>query len=130
MEKAFSLEEYLSRTLQSDEEEKSDPMERFRQICGVIEKEFDKEWDETDDLAKNRKLEREKKAIMGFSEETEFYKEKTEKYSGKRNLKKAGTRTGIRVFPRVFLQKYTAFPVLLRGLMIWTRNTKILRPQS
>ena len=89
MEKAFSLEEYLSRTLQSDEEEKSDPMERFRQICGVIEKEFDKEWDETDDLAKNRKLEREKKAIMGFSEETEFYKEKIREILREKKLEKS-----------------------------------------
>lgn len=76
MEKAFSLEEYLSKTLQIQEGEKADPMERFLQICAAVEREFDKEWDETDDLAKNRKLEREKRAIMGFSEETSFYKEK------------------------------------------------------
>ena len=91
-------------------------MERFRQICGVIEKEFDKEWDETDDLAKNRKLEREKKAIMGFSEETEFYKEKSEKYSGKKKLEKAGTRTGIRVFPRVFCRSIRPFRSCSVGL--------------
>lgn len=89
MEKAFSLEEYLSRTLCGDEEEKTDPMERFRQICEVIEKEFDKEWDETDDLAKNRRLEREKKAIMGFSEETEFYKEKIREILREKKLEKS-----------------------------------------
>ena len=76
MEKAFSLEEYMSRALSRKEPEKTDPMERFLQICSVVEREFDKEWDETDDPAKNRKLEREKRAMMGFAEETRFYKEK------------------------------------------------------
>lgn len=76
MEKAFSLEEYMSGVLQNREPEKMDPMERFQQICAMVEREFDKEWDETDDLAKNRKLEREKRAMMGFDEETRFYKEK------------------------------------------------------
>lgn len=76
MEKTFSLEEYMSRTLKKNQPEREDPMERFQQICALVEREFDREWDETDDLAKNRKLEREKRAIMGFEEETRFYKEK------------------------------------------------------
>ncbi|WP_251617092.1 ATPase, T2SS/T4P/T4SS family [Senimuribacter intestinalis] len=76
MEKAFSLEAYLSKVLHKEESAEIEPLARFRQICSIVEAEFDKEWDETDDMAKNRKLEREKRAMMGFSAETAFYKEK------------------------------------------------------
>ena len=75
MEKAFSLEEYLSRNLQVRDNRAEDPV-KFQEICEAVEREFDKEWDETDDQSKNRKLEREKRAIMGHEEETRFYKEK------------------------------------------------------
>ena len=74
MEKAFSLEAYLSKVLHKEESDEIEPLARFRQICSIVEAEFDKEWDETDDMAKNRKLEREKRAMMGFSAETAFYK--------------------------------------------------------
>ncbi len=76
MEKEFCLEEYLNRAAASDFFEEKDDMARFEQICRIVEAEFDKEWKETDDEAKNRKLGREKRAIMGFEEETAFYKEK------------------------------------------------------
>lgn len=75
VEKEFCLEEYMSRMLKQDDGPGRE-MERFRQICSVVEQEFDKEWNETDDAAKNRKLEKEKLAIMGAEEETSFYKEK------------------------------------------------------
>ena len=76
MEKEFCLEEYLNRAAASEFFEEKDDMARFEQICRIVEAEFDKEWKETDDEAKNRKLGREKRAIMGFEEETAFYKEK------------------------------------------------------
>lgn len=37
---------------------------------------FDSEWNDTDDDVKRKRLEREKRAIMGAEEETAFYKEK------------------------------------------------------
>ena len=86
MEKTFSLEQYLHHMMQHADPVKTEPMEQFQQICAVVEREFDKEWDETDDLAKNRKLEREKKAMMGFSEETTFYKEKIKEILREKNL--------------------------------------------
>lgn len=76
MEKEFCLEEYLNKTLTSQHQSSADDMGKFLAICRAVEMEFDKEWNETDDEAKNRKLEREKRAIMGFDEETRFYKEK------------------------------------------------------
>lgn len=75
MEKEFCLEEYMSRVLKQ-EDGPGRELERFYQICRIVELEFDKEWNETDDAAKNRKLEKEKLAIMGAEEETSFYKEK------------------------------------------------------
>lgn len=74
MEKAFCLETYLNRIRRAEAED--DEEAGFNRICKIVEQEFDKEWNETDDETKNRKLEREKKAIMGFDEETEFYKER------------------------------------------------------
>ena len=76
MEKEFCLEEYLHRAAVPAVSAEKDNMAVFEQICRIVEAEFDKEWQETDDEAKNRKLNREKKAIMRFEEETAFYKEK------------------------------------------------------
>ena len=76
MEKEFCLEEYLHRAAVPAVSAEKDNMAVFEQICRIVEAEFDKEWQETDDEAKNRKLNSEKKAIMGFEEETAFYKEK------------------------------------------------------
>ena len=75
VEKEFCLEEYMSRMLKQDDGPGRE-MERFHQVCQIVEMEFDKEWNETDDAAKNRKLEKEKLAIMGAEAETSFYKEK------------------------------------------------------
>lgn len=76
MEKEFCLEEYLNKKLTGEQRMGSTGMEKFNAVCKIVEAEFDKEWKETDDEAKNRKLEREKRAIIGFESETRFYKEK------------------------------------------------------
>lgn len=76
MEKEFSLEDYLNKALSKEETEEFSSMDQFYTVCQVVESEFNKEWNETDDESKNRKLEREKRAIMGYEEETRFYKEK------------------------------------------------------
>lgn len=77
MEKEFCLEDYLNKALSPEGDVVENPsMDQFYAICQVVEAEFDKEWNETDDESKNRKLEREKRAIMGYEEETRFYKEK------------------------------------------------------
>ena len=76
MEKEFCLEDYLNKALSKEEAAESSYIDQFYAVCQVVEAEFDKEWNETNDESKNRKLEREKRAIMGFEEETRFYKEK------------------------------------------------------
>ncbi len=45
-------------------------------MCRLVKEVFDGEWDDTDDEVKRKRLEREKRAIMGAEEETAFYKEK------------------------------------------------------
>ncbi len=85
METEFCLETYLQKTLHPPEEPTS-RMEQFYQICKKIQQAFDREWNETDDLAKNRKLEREKRAIMGYDAETRFYKEKIREMLGEMKL--------------------------------------------
>ena len=74
MEKEFCLEDYLNKALSKEEAAESSYIDQFYAVCQVVEAEFDKEWNETNDESKNRKLEREKRAIMGFEEETRFYK--------------------------------------------------------
>ena len=76
MEREFCLEEYLQKILQPENGVKFGQMDKYQSICQMVQREFDQEWNETDDFAKHRKLEREKKAIMGFEDETRFYKEK------------------------------------------------------
>ena len=82
------MEEYLSK-VESDRERKAPggsaagagaaPGENERQfeyVCRLVKEAFDSEWDDTDDDVKRKRLEREKRAIIGEEEETSFYKEK------------------------------------------------------
>lgn len=86
MEKAFHLETYLQSRLALSQAECSDRLERFFHVCEIVRQSFDQEWKETDDLAKKRKLEREKRAMMGYEEEMIFYKEKIRMILSDRNL--------------------------------------------
>ena len=54
----------------------STDMESFYHVCRAVESAFEKEWERTDEEAKRIKLEREKRAIMGYPGEMEFYKER------------------------------------------------------
>ncbi len=86
MEKTFHLETYLQQRMIQVEEEKPDRMEQFYQICQGVRQTFEQEWKETDDLAKKRKLEREKRAMMGYEDEMRFYKEKIRMILSERGL--------------------------------------------
>ncbi len=45
-------------------------------MCRLVKKALDREWDDTDEDVKRKRLEREKNAIIGEETETAFYKEK------------------------------------------------------
>ena len=47
--------------------------EGFYQLCRMAETIFEEDWRDTDELAKTRKLEREKRAIMGYEKERIFF---------------------------------------------------------
>lgn len=123
MEKEFCLEEYLNKNVGTEVETHQDNMEKFTAVCRIVEMEFNKEWNETDDEAKNRKLEREKRAIMGFEEETVFYKEKIKEILQDKKLSESWFPHGFPICPKAFLRKFTAFPVLLPGLTTWKKST-------
>lgn len=53
-----------------------DCYEEFFQVCRLIEAAFEAEFREADEAAKEKKLEREKRAIMGYARETRFYQER------------------------------------------------------
>ena len=88
METDFSIEAYLRKQSDSgtDTSRNLDDMERFQDICHIVKEVFDQEWKETDDVAKNRKLEREKKAMMGYPAESSYYKEKIRGILGEKKL--------------------------------------------
>lgn len=50
--------------------------EPFFQICRMVEEVFEDDWRDTDEAAKSRKLEREKRAIMGYERERIFFQER------------------------------------------------------
>lgn len=50
--------------------------EDFFQLCAYVESVFEEDFRETDEMGKARKLEREKRAIIGYERETRFYKER------------------------------------------------------
>lgn len=86
MEKIFCLESYLQSHIECERCKNADQTKGFLQICEIVRQSFDKEWRETDELAKKRKLDREKRAMMGYEEEMRFYKEKIKLILADRNL--------------------------------------------
>lgn len=87
MEKTFHIESYLqSRLMPAGGNADAERMDGFSRICDMVRQVFDQEWKDTDDMMKQRKLEREKKAMMGYEEEMRFYKEKIRMFLSERNL--------------------------------------------
>ena len=78
--KEFYIDRFLEQEFFSANKSVKTNEERFREICEIVQAAFDKDWDETDDASKNRKLEREKKAIIGYESEANFYKEKIKEF--------------------------------------------------
>lgn len=74
MEKTFDLESYVRTTAGDSDAQVGE--EAFRRICEAVRLVFDSEWNATDEIARNRKLAREKRAIIGYEQEVGFYKVK------------------------------------------------------
>jgi len=58
----------------------------FTEILSYIEERINQEWRELDEFSKSMMLEKQKRAILGFEEETGFYKEKIKVYLEEANL--------------------------------------------
>lgn len=80
----FSLETYLSKL--SKEKESNDSIKDFANVLKIVEDALDVEWQSASDEGKNIKIEQEKRAIMGYQEEMEFYKEKIKGILGEHRL--------------------------------------------
>lgn len=86
MEKEFCLEEYLSKSGNRNSELLVCNEDGFSAVCKLIKDRFDKEWDEMDDALKTINMQREKNAIIGFEEDTSYYKEKIRVFLSERGL--------------------------------------------
>lgn len=85
MEKKFNLETYLSNAT-SDISKIPRNMKGFAHVCDLIKKQFNQQWEGAEDIVKTLSIEREKKAIIGFEEETTFYKNKIREVLSAENL--------------------------------------------
>ena len=75
MEGRFDLQEYINREAPGFDRSRRGE-EVFAAVCEVVRRSFDAEWEKTEDRLKNIRLEREKKAIIGYEREVRYYKEK------------------------------------------------------
>lgn len=57
-------------------DETEEKYEAFFQVCRMVEDVFEADWRDTDETARSRKLEREKRAIIGYEKERTFYQER------------------------------------------------------
>lgn len=90
----FYLDEYLEQYGQSLKpvrviKNTASQLERFEQVCTTVMEAFNHEWEveegKSEDAA-DKLLERQKKAIIGYSTEVNFFKGKTEDYLKKNSL--------------------------------------------
>ncbi|HKK96463.1 MAG TPA: ATPase, T2SS/T4P/T4SS family [Anaerovoracaceae bacterium] len=91
----------------------------FQEICKIVKFELDEDWNRTKEQFKISKLEREKRAIIGYEKETEYYKEKIQEIIRIKNLNNSW-------YPIWYVNLYDAiFNELfgLAGLAPWAYNT-------
>lgn len=86
MDKKFDFEKYLSLRNGTEAEKYDDSEEGFMAICRLVESVFESEWEDTDDRAKNLKLEKEKRAMIGYEQEAGYYKERIREILAERKL--------------------------------------------
>lgn len=80
----FSLEEYLdSQKIAEADQVRTDA---FDQICDLVADAFEEEWSKADESNKSMRLEREKRAIMGYEDEHELYIEQIREILKKNGL--------------------------------------------
>ena len=70
--------------LQKDEIKEE--FEPFFRVCSMVEDVFEADWRDTDEAARSRKLEREKRAIIGYERERNFFQERIREILSDRGL--------------------------------------------
>ena len=69
MARAFDLEEYMREAGKSRRPAMPEGEEAFAAICETVRAAFDSDWRSADEGARDRRLEREKRAIIGYDKE-------------------------------------------------------------
>lgn len=84
----FRIDDYLTGRTKTGSTDKLSPEaeSRFRDVCDVVRAAFDAEWEVADEEFKSQKLEREKKAIIGYEKETTYYKDRIKAILTEKNL--------------------------------------------
>ena len=88
MDRKFDLQEYMNRELPESRGAGSTEEEIFRGVLDMVSRQFDLDWERTDDQAKNMKLEREKRAIIGYDREVKYYKARIREILQERHMMK------------------------------------------
>ncbi len=82
----FFLDDFLKNNMEIEQIEKKQKDISFKEICQLIKDTFSEEWETSDEILKESKLEREKDAIIGKEYAVNFYREKIKKIIIDNNL--------------------------------------------
>ncbi len=82
----FFLDNFLNDTVHSKKENSTEKIIPFKEICQFIKDAFGEEWESSDEILKESKLEREKDAIIGKEYAVNFYREKIKEIIINNNL--------------------------------------------
>lgn len=85
MTEEFDLRDYLSRQAREGQPG-AGGMDQFEAVLDQIRRAFAEEWEKSGESLKKVRLEREKRAIIGYEEETRYYKEKIRSFLLDRKL--------------------------------------------
>ena len=86
MEERYNLEKYLKGRRAGAGDTGIPGEEGFAAVCEIVERCFEAEWEKSDDRSRNMRLEREKRAIIGYEKEVRYYKERIREILRERRL--------------------------------------------
>lgn len=117
----FSLEKFLenySHVYKKDELDYAKKYD-FSEICNIVQRKLEIDWNDIDDSGKQLRLEREKCAIMGFEKDVIFYKDKIREIISDNKLESAAyPKYYSDIIDAVFSELYG-----LAGISPWAYDT-------
>lgn len=117
----FSLEKFLENYSQVYKKDELDYAKKydFSEICNIVQRKLEIDWNDIDDSGKQLRLEREKCAIMGFEKDVIFYKDKIREIISDNKLESAAyPKCYSDIIDAVFSELYG-----LAGIAPWAYDT-------